>query len=105
MPVEEIGYPQLRDYLAILWQRKLTILAVTVIATVIAFSYSTSQTPLYQSVAEVIVRPVNLSPLSPSTAAGWIPMETEQRFASSGEVRALAVEKGGPRTANASLGV
>jgi polysaccharide biosynthesis transport protein len=105
MPVEEIGYPQLRDYLAILWQRKLTVLAVTVVATVIAFGYSTSQTPLYQSVAEVIVRPVNLSPLSPSQSAGWIPMETEQRFASSGEVRAVALEKSGPRAANASLGV
>src|SRR5919106_3816537 len=105
MPVEEIGYPQLRDYLAILWQRKLTIVVITMIATASALWYSLSQTPLYQSVAEVIVRPVNVSPLSPNTSPGWIPMETEQRFALSGEVRALALEKGGARAANASLAV
>jgi polysaccharide biosynthesis transport protein len=105
MTFEDVGYPQLRDYLSILWQRKLTVIAVTFLAAVTAFGYSISQTPLYQSAAEVIVRPVNLSALAPSTSPGWIVMETEQRLASSGEVRARAIETGGPQTRSASLAV
>src|SRR5918994_6118340 len=103
MTFEDVGYPQLRDYLSILWQRKLTVIVVTFLAAITTFGYSISQTPLYQSATEVIVRPVNLSALAPATSPGWIVMETEQRVASSGEVRRLATQSGGPQTRHASL--
>jgi succinoglycan biosynthesis transport protein ExoP len=82
----------LRQYLAILWHRKWYIVAVLAVVVGTAAFYSYRQTPLYSSTAEVLVRPVNLNPTEPSSAGGFINMNTEQRVAGSAEVTSLAAK-------------
>jgi capsular exopolysaccharide synthesis family protein len=80
--------PGVREFLRILWTRKWSVLLVTVIVVGIALAYSFSRTPLYESTAEVLVRPVNFDPSQPGTAPGFINMETEKRVATSAPVKA-----------------
>src|SRR4029453_2912834 len=69
--------PELRAYLATLWRRKWGILAVLVVVVVTALFYSSRQTPLYESRAEVFVSPINFDPTQPSSAGGFINMLAE----------------------------
>jgi capsular exopolysaccharide synthesis family protein len=85
--------PELREYLAVLWHRKWYVAMVAVVVVVTALFYSLQQTPMYQSTAEVLVRPVNFSPTQPSTAGGFLNMNTEIRVASSNEVGAIVAER------------
>jgi capsular exopolysaccharide synthesis family protein len=84
--------PGIREFLRILWLRKWSLVLVTVIVVAVALVYSFLQTPLYESTAEVLVRPITFSPTQPGTAPGFVNMETEQRVATSAEVVARAEE-------------
>lgn len=82
----------LRQYLATLWRRKWYVVAVLAVVVGTAAFYSYRQTPIYSSTAEVLVRPVKLNPTEPSTAGGFVNMNTEQRVAGSAEVTSLAAK-------------
>jgi len=93
--------PELRAYLATLWRRKWYILAMLGIVVPIALFYSYRQTPLYDSTAEVLIRPVNFDPTQPATAGGFINMLTEERVGSSSAVAKIASDRlGGSITAS-----
>jgi uncharacterized protein involved in exopolysaccharide biosynthesis len=66
---------------------------VTAAVVGIALGYSFAQTPIYQSTAEVLVRPVTFDPTLPSSAPGFINMETERRVASSADVAQKAADR------------
>jgi non-specific protein-tyrosine kinase len=80
--------PGIREFLAILWLRKWTLILVTVVVVGIALAYSLRQTPIYQSTAEVLVRPVSFDPSQPGV--GFVNMETEKRVAESAPVARAA---------------
>ena len=89
--------PELAAYLATLWRRKWYILAMLAIVVPIALLYSYRQTPLYDSTAEVLIRPVNFDPTQPASAGGFINMPTEERVGSSSAVAEIASGRlGGP---------
>jgi capsular exopolysaccharide synthesis family protein len=83
--------PGVREFLGILWRRKWSLLLVTVTVVGIALAYSFTRTPLYQSTAEVLVRPVAFDPSLPGT--GFINMQTEERVATSAPVAADAEQR------------
>ena len=87
---------QLRRHLSVLWRGGWLIVLVAAITTAAALYYSSQQTPIYQSSAQVLVRPVKLSPTDPTIA--FVDMETEQQIAQSAEVAGLASKalKGAP---------
>jgi capsular exopolysaccharide synthesis family protein len=85
--------PTLRDYLAVVWRRKWYVLLVTIVVLAVAFLYTTRQTPLYKSSAEVLVLPVNFSPTEPSTQEAPANMVNEVRVATSSEVTQLAADE------------
>jgi capsular exopolysaccharide synthesis family protein len=58
-----------------------------------ALFYSSQQTPLYESTAEVLVRPVNFDPTQPTTEGGFINLLTEERVGSSGAVASIASDR------------
>lgn len=89
MPVGQPA-PELRAYLAALWRRKWYIVAVLAVVVPSALFYSSRQTPLYESTAEVLVRPVNFNPTQPASAGGFIIMPTEERVGSSSAVAKIA---------------
>lgn len=82
----------LRQYLATLWRRKWYVVAVLAVVVGTAAFYSYRQTPIYTSTAEVLVRRITFNPTEPSTAGGFVNMNTEQRVAGSAEVTALAAK-------------
>ena len=82
--------PELGAYLATLWRRKWYILAILGIVVPSALFYSYRQTPLYESTAEVLIRPVNFDPTQPASAGGFINMLTEERVGSSSAVAEIA---------------
>jgi capsular exopolysaccharide synthesis family protein len=92
MPVSQPA-PELRAYLATLWRRKWYIVAVLGVVVPSALFYSSRQTPLYESTAEVMVRPVNFDPTQPASAGGFINMLAEQRVGSSGAVASIASDR------------
>jgi uncharacterized protein involved in exopolysaccharide biosynthesis len=92
MPVGQPA-PELRAYLATLWRRKWYIVAVLGVVVPTALFYSSRQTPLYDSTAEVLVRPVNFDPTLPPSAGGFLNMLTEERIASSGAVASIASDR------------
>lgn len=83
--------PDLRDYLSVLWRRKFSILLVVAVVVGTAMAYSSAQTPMYRSSAELVVRAANLSPTE--QVAPIVDMETERRVASSVQVAALALPR------------
>ena len=85
--------PELRAYLTTLWRWKWGILAVLTAVVVTAVFYSSRQTPLYQSTAEVLVSPINFDPTQPSSAGGFINMLTEERVGSSSHVASIASDQ------------
>jgi capsular exopolysaccharide synthesis family protein len=92
LPVDQSA-PELRAYLATLWRRKWGILAVLVVVVVTALFYSSRQTPLYESTAEVFVTPINFDPTQPSSASEFINMLAEERLASSSAVAGIASDQ------------
>jgi polysaccharide biosynthesis transport protein len=92
MPVGQPA-PELRAYLTTLWRRKWYILAVVGVVVPTALVYSSRQTPLYESTAEVLVRPVNFDPTQPTTEGGFINLLTEERVGSSGAVASIASDR------------
>jgi capsular exopolysaccharide synthesis family protein len=103
MPVSQPA-PELRAYLATLWRRKWYILAVLGVVVPTALFYSSRQTPLYESTAEVLVRPVNFDPTQPTSEGGFINLLTEERVAGSAAVASLASDRLGG-SIPASIGV
>jgi succinoglycan biosynthesis transport protein ExoP len=90
IPATEARSP-LRDYLAVLWLRKWTILSVAalVIGGTIALTYR--QAPVYRSETRVLVEAVSLSSEAPGP--GQKPnMETEKQIVASSQVAARVVE-------------
>lgn len=85
--------PELRTYLTTLWRRKWGILAVLVVVVLSALLYSSRQTPLYESTAEVLVSPVNFDPTQPASAGGFINMISEERIAGSSPVASIASDQ------------
>ena len=81
---------ELREYGWVVWTRKWSILLVTGLLVVVATLYSSQQTRIYRASAEVLVRPVNLSPTDPSSIGDFMNMEPERRLATSVEVAKLA---------------
>lgn len=55
IPVESGPQLQLRDYVRVLWRRRLSVFAITVVLAAGAFVYEKAQTPVYQGVAEVLL--------------------------------------------------
>jgi capsular exopolysaccharide synthesis family protein len=103
LPVDQ-SVPELRAYLATLWRRKWYIAVVLGVVVATALFYSYRQTPMYDSFAEVLVRPVNFDPTQPSSAGGFINTGTEVRVASSSAVAEIASERiGGPIPASIAV--
>jgi capsular exopolysaccharide synthesis family protein len=84
---------ELRQFLSMLWRRKWWIVLATAVSLAAALFYSYRQTPMYDSTASVLVRPINFSPTEPSSAGGLIVMQTEQVIATSPAVGRLAVQR------------
>jgi succinoglycan biosynthesis transport protein ExoP len=84
------GPLDLRDYLAVLWLRKWSIFIMTVTTVAVALFFSSRQTPVYLSTAEVVVRAARFDPSQPSAAYGFVNMGTEERIANSNPVSDLA---------------
>lgn len=86
------GPLDLRDYLFILRARKWTIIAVAITATSAALIHASQQTPVYTSLAEVIVVPASFDPFVASESAAFTPlnMTTELQVAKSRRVAARA---------------
>jgi capsular exopolysaccharide synthesis family protein len=81
-----------REFLGVLWLRKWSLILVTLVVVGVALAYSFTRTPIYESTAEVLVRPISFDPSQPGTAPGFINMETEERVATSAPVAAAAKE-------------
>ncbi len=83
--------PQLSDYLAIAWRRRIIIVIVVLVAGVAAGAVSFLQTPMYRSSTEVLlVNPPTLasptgSPIG-GTGAGGVTLANEQALANSSNV-------------------
>jgi polysaccharide biosynthesis transport protein len=85
--------PSLRDYLAVLWRRKLYILLATVIAVGVALSYSFRQNAKYTTTAEVLVLPVNFSPTEPADQQAPANMVNEVEVVTSAAVTDLVARR------------
>ncbi len=89
-----------RDILTILRIRKWTIFTITLLSLAAAVLYSRLQHPVYQSQAEVLVRPIQFaSGRSDSSGPVLLDMETETKVATSQGVAMLAAKKLGTTTA------
>jgi len=86
------GPMDLRDYLAVLWRRKWTIVALAVTSTAVAFFLSRGQVPVYTSTAEVLVKAPRFDPKQPSAAFGFVNMKTETQVANSPAVAEIALK-------------
>jgi len=84
--------PGIREFLRILWLRRWWLILVTLLVVGVALVYSFLQVPVYESTAEVLVRPITFSPTQPGSATGFVNMETEQRVATSADVVRRAEE-------------
>jgi succinoglycan biosynthesis transport protein ExoP len=90
VPLEERP-PSLRDYLTIIRFRKWSMLTVMGMVLAAALIYSYRQTPLYESDATVVVKPVTVT-----AAGGYVPppnLETEKELAESGAVANIVAKK------------
>ena len=83
---------ELRGHVAVLRRRRWFLLVVTAAATSGVLFYAFLRTPVYESNAEVLVRPIALVPTQPSRAA-TPNLQIERRVATSAEVTALADAK------------
>lgn len=87
------GPLELRDYLAILWARKWTIVVVVLTTTGVAVAYSLRQSPGYETSAEVIVRAPRFDPTQPPTSFPIDSMPTEEQVANSAPVTDLTSKR------------
>src|SRR4051794_37401176 len=81
--------PELHDYLGLLRRRLPSIVLVTAVVFGAAIAYSHQRPSKYSSTAQVLVRPVNLSPTTPGDRS-TVNMEDERRVAISAEVANIA---------------
>jgi capsular exopolysaccharide synthesis family protein len=88
--IERPGAVDLREYLTVLKARKWTIIIVTVLAVSAALSWSSVQTPLYQSETRVLVK--SLATGDTSVALPGLSMATEQELVTSDPVASLVVD-------------
>jgi capsular polysaccharide biosynthesis protein len=86
--IDEGVAPPLRDYVDVLWRRKKAIIGITAIVVGLSLWYASQKTPIYHSSAEVLVRPIRLSPTDTSTT--FVDINTEQQVAQSSAVIDLA---------------
>jgi capsular exopolysaccharide synthesis family protein len=82
--------PELRDYLTTLWVRRWWVILTTVLVTAIAFTMSVTQTKLYSSFSEVLVKAVSVPG---DTSPTFVLIENEIRIAGSAEVAEIAAEE------------
>lgn len=73
---------QLRDVIAVLRRRKWTIIVVTVLLVALTWYYTEQQTPVYQSTARVVVRPIGPMTYT-SFFTGPVNLSTERGVANS----------------------
>src|SRR5260370_29583248 len=93
-----------RDILTILRIRKWTIFVITLLILAAAFLYSRLQPAVYQSQAEVLVRPIEFaSSRFSSSGPVLVDMETETKVATSQGVAILPTKKLGTTTAPDTL--
>lgn len=93
-----------RDILRILRIRKWTIFVITLLILAAAFLYSRLQPAVYQSQAEVLVRPIEFASSRFSNSGPvLVDMETETKVATSQGVAMLAAKKLGTTTAPDTL--
>jgi capsular exopolysaccharide synthesis family protein len=99
--------PELQEVLSVLWYRKWSILAVTLLTVGVALYVSSQQTPIYESQASVLVTPIDtgadtLPPVAPN-------LPTEAEVVSSVAVAKVVADnlgiKGDPRDLLADLEV
>lgn len=83
--------PELRDYVGLLWRRRVFILVITAIALAVALLYTSRQTPVYDSAAQVLVEQIDM-PGEQFGSANFLNMDTEVRIATSPDVAAKADE-------------
>ena len=95
-PMRSVRYPSsehrsdLRESLALLWRRKWSILAITLLVVGLALFVSDRQTPIYESRASVLVVPADLG--SASDAPEVLNMATEAQLMSSVQVAEIVAE-------------
>lgn len=87
------GPVDIRDYLAIFWARKWTIVAVAVVSTSAAIFYASIQPASYEASADVLVRAVVFATGTSSTELGVENIDTEAEIASSSPVADLAEQR------------
>ena len=89
-PPEDTAVP-LREYLAILRLRKWSIIGITALVVASAMFFSFQQTPVYESTAKVLVKPVTVTT---TTGAPALPpnLETERELAASAAVAEVVAE-------------
>jgi succinoglycan biosynthesis transport protein ExoP len=80
---------QIREYLAVIRLRKWMIFAVTAVVVAAALAFSFQQPPVYESEAQVLVRPVVLNDGAPDLDT--LNLETETLIATSPEVANIAI--------------
>jgi Mrp family chromosome partitioning ATPase/capsular polysaccharide biosynthesis protein len=81
----------IREYISVVQARKGWIIGVTAVVLGSALVYSLSKTPVYQSTATVLVRPISLSPAD-SNSSDFVRIPVEQALAGSGIVATSAAE-------------
>jgi capsular exopolysaccharide synthesis family protein len=101
----EDSYSELREYLWLIWVRRGSVLLVMLTVVLAAMFYSSRQTKLYQSSAEVLIRPLALDPRSLVSASQVLNPLAEERVASSLEVGSAAVKRLGDLKLPASVSV
>ena len=95
-PMRSVRYPSsehrsdLRESLALLWRRKWSILAITLLVVGLALFVSGRQTPIYESRASVLVVPADLG--SASDAPEVLNMATEAQLMSSVQVAEIVAK-------------
>jgi capsular exopolysaccharide synthesis family protein len=88
---------ELRDYFAILRQRKGSLLAVVLLVFAGALAYSFQQTPIFESQAQVLVKQTAISS-NPTDLVEGPNLETERELAQSEAVGAIVAEREGGRS-------
>jgi succinoglycan biosynthesis transport protein ExoP len=86
----QIQQRDIREYPAVLWRRKWTILLVTALTVGSTLAFSLQQTPLYTSTAGVLVKPPTTSITTIFPGTTLVSMDTEKRIAGSTAVAQLA---------------
>jgi polysaccharide biosynthesis transport protein len=84
--------PELRDYVAVLRNRKWSILSVTALVVISALAFSYQQIPLYQSETEILIKDSSIS-TSEGFTGQLVNLETERKLAESEAVARLVADR------------